>query len=193
MKKSVKSYPTQGSRWRILYALFSLSIASSIGFGVVALVGSPSSNAPRTASTSACPGPVHLTARPGGAAAGTAYVTVVVTNSGSRPCVMQGYPSIRLLGAVGARGKASRARLSITTTNIGGLAGHVVLAPRAAGEFLVVFAEVAVDGSSACAKVSRLVVVLPGSSRKLFVAVSMLVCDHSVRIEPLAALGTERP
>lgn len=197
MTRGLLNSSTTGHSWiaRVVYVLLSLAIASSVGYGVATLADSPSSSrAPRTTPpTTACPGPIRLTARTGGAAAGTAYVTVVVTNKGSEPCVLLGYATVRFLGVTVPSGPTSAPRLAITFTPSGGPAARVVFGPGSSGEFLLVFAEVPVNGSPLCSQVSGLVVMLPGSSTKLFVSVSMLICGKAVRIEPLSALDSERP
>ena len=187
--RGLRDSSTTGRSWiaRVLYVLLSLAIASSVGYGAATLAGSPSSRraSPMAPVTTTCPGPIRLTARTGGAAAGTAYVTVVMTNSGSAPCVLQGYPTVRFFGA-SAPSVAMSARLAITSTPRGGPAARVVLGPGSSGE-------VPTNGSPLCSRVGGLVIMPPRSSTKLFVSVSMLVCGKAVRIEPLVTTGSEQP
>jgi len=148
----------------------------------------PSSPATATAGPTPSPSPTGhlscqatgLTAARGGSqgAAGHLFQTLVLTNTGSSPCTMSGYPSAQLVDA-------SQGSLPTRVVDSGGMLGNtpppslVTLLPGQAANFQVSWGDVQA-GAEACEMASGIQVGPPGEAPSPALAVSglsMNVCN----------------
>ncbi|HLI15892.1 MAG TPA: DUF4232 domain-containing protein [Acidimicrobiales bacterium] len=133
-----------------------------------------------------------LTVAPGGAAAGTVYVRLDVTNEGPTTCSLDGYPSVALFGPSGASGAGAGPKLPIGTEDAGPPPQLVTLAPNGRAEFLLVAPDVPVNGAG-CATVASVAVTPPGSSEALSAPLSLAPCGTAVKVYAFAPPGSESP
>jgi hypothetical protein len=105
-----------------------------------------SSGSSLSAATSSCATThLHATNAGGNGAAGSVYVTIDLTNTGSTSCELYGYPGVSLLDSSSARIGAAAARKSELHAPT-----LVTLAPGAEGNFVVQIAQAANYPSSTC-------------------------------------------
>ena len=124
-------------------------------------------------------------------AAGTITGFIIVTNSGSRSCALDGYPTMALFSGSGA---------PLTVTVVDGLTvsltppanappGSVTLAPSAAARFAYQFSDVPSGSETSCPASEAATVTMPGasaSSPKFQLAIAP--CDDgTIRVSPVFA------
>jgi hypothetical protein len=150
------------------------------------LTSSPSSSAGVISGEPACPTRwLALRARIAGAAAGTEYVSVVLTNTGRRACSLFGYPGVSFLddadnqiGMPAQRDKSSKPR-------------RIVLAPADKAHAIVSFPNPGVFGSGCGERQSATVRVYPpGQTAALTDGLRVDVCGDE---QGRAAVGAMRP
>lgn len=128
----------------------------------------------------------------GGAAAGTSYVTIDVTNGGPTTCSLDGRPMITLYGSSGAGGAGAGPKLAMTDVAGGPAPSPVTLAPKGVAEFLIVFDDVPVGGYG-CLAVASIDIAPTTPTESLSLPVSFSPCGPSVEVYPFATPGSESP
>lgn len=126
-------------------------------------------SAPTTSSTAAASAACsHISASPGQGqgAAGTITGLITVTNTGTSPCTVNGYPTMALFSGSGA---------SLTVTMVNGLSvsvssaanappSAVTVAPAARAQFAYQFSDVPVGSETSCPTSEAATVTMPGST-----------------------------
>lgn len=126
------------------------------------------------------------------AGAGSADIAYTLTNSGSTPCLLDGFPTVTFYGPSGASGAGAGPELSLTTQQTGSSPSPVILDAGGVGAFYLVVGNVPANGAS-CTAVASIEVAPPGGKEVLSVPASLEPCGPSVgvtAIEPLASLST---
>ncbi len=95
-------------------------------------------------------------------AAGTVDIPFTISNSGPEPCILDGYPTVGLVGASGPvtpvvthTGQAPAFRVAQTVVN---------LPPtrKASAGFVLEYSDVQIDGQQSCPSISTIKITLPG-------------------------------
>jgi hypothetical protein len=123
--------------------------------------------ATKTCSTS----DLSLSIGQGQGAAGTSYVPIIFTNTGSKPCTLYGFPGVSFLDSSGKQ-------LGVPATHSGGAEGVVTLAPNGAANSQLGLPDPGNFPSGGCnsATAAKLQVYPPGDFGALTIADTSTVC-----------------
>ncbi|HWA64829.1 MAG TPA: DUF4232 domain-containing protein [Mycobacteriales bacterium] len=116
-------------------------------------------------------GSLSLSVGQGQGAAGTSYVSLVFTNTGSKPCTLYGYPGVSFLDAAGKQ-------LGVPATHTGGAEGVVTLAPHGTANAQLGLPDTGNFSASGCqqATSSKLQVYPPGDYGALTISYAAAIC-----------------
>lgn len=150
------------------------------------------SNATTTSSTAvASPACSHISAAAGQGqgAAGTITGVVTVTNTGTSPCTVDGYPTIALYSGSGA---------PLTVTIVNGLSvsvspqasappSSVTIAPSSTAQFAYQFSDVPTGAEAGCPSSEQATTTMPGASASSpYFALNIAPCNNgTIRVSPV--------
>jgi hypothetical protein len=109
-------------------------------------------------------------------------------NVSSSPCEVEGFPSVRPLGA---GGKPLPEQLAVTLAKEGTYltqpmpVRRIVLSPGDAAWFAVDFS-LRLEKDEACVRIPKLEVAPPGAARGRVIAIDWEVCRHGIEVSPVA-------
>jgi len=153
-----------------------------------------STTAPSTTSTTVAPATcTHVTASPaqGQAAAGTITGMVNVTNAGSAPCTVDGYPTMGLFSGSGAPLTVTMTNgLSVTVSSAANAApSSFSLAPSASAQFVYQYSDVPVGTQTSCPSSETADVTMPGASTAspTFQLAIAPCANGTIRVSPVYA------
>lgn len=121
-------------------------------------------------------------------AAGSRYLTLSLTNEGTAPCSLTGYPGLRLQNGQG------RALTQVRTVeepgnyySAGRTPGPVVLEPEEAAYFDVAYSAVPHEniGETTCPSAARVVANAPGDTADIPLDLALQPCGRQVRVSPV--------
>ncbi len=152
---------------------------------------SSTSSASTTSSTAASSPCGHVSAAAGQSqgAAGTITGVVTVTNTGTTPCTVDGYPTMALYSGSGA---------PLTVTIVNGLTvsvspqagappSSVTIAPSSTAQFAYQFSDVPVGAETSCPTSEQATTTMPGASASsAYFALAIDPCNNgTVRVSPV--------
>lgn len=151
-----------------------------------------STSTPTTEVARCSTGVLNAAASSGGIAAGSAYESFSVTNTGPSTCAVSGFANLALFGASGASGAGAGSRFNVTVTHTTATPTTVTLATHATAAFSMRYSDEPVGGMG-CDTVASAEISLPGSAESLAFPVSLTLCGGSVEIGPLGPPGSQTP
>ena len=145
-----------------------------------------------TAVASCSTGVLNASASSGGIAAGSAYETFSVTNTGPATCAVSGFANLALFGASGAGGAGAGSRIAVTVSHTAATPKVISLVTHATAAFSMRYSDEPVGGVG-CDTVASAEISLPGSAESLAFPVSLTLCGGSVEIGPFGPPGSQTP
>jgi hypothetical protein len=153
---------------------------------------SSTTNASTTSSSGvASPACSHISAAAGQSqgAAGTITGVVTVTNTGTAPCTVDGYPTVALYSGSGAPLTVTMVNgLSVSVTpQAGAPASSVTIAPSSTAQFAYQFSDVPTGSETSCPMSEQATTTMPGASASSpYFALAIAPCNSgTIRVSPL--------
>jgi hypothetical protein len=168
------------------------STSTSTSTTTTTTIPATSTSTTTTAIARCSTGVLNASASSGGIAAGSAYETFSVTNTGPATCAVSGFANLALFGASGAGGAGAGPRLAVTVTDTTASPATLTLATRSTAAFSMRYSDEPVGGVG-CDTVASAEISLPGSAESLTFPVSLTVCGGSVEIGPFGPPGSQTP
>jgi Domain of unknown function (DUF4232) len=149
-------------------------------------------SAPATSSTAvAAPACSHISAAAGQSqgAAGTITGVVTVTNTGSTPCTVDGYPTVALYSGSGAPLTVTMVNgLTVSVTpQAGAPPSSVTIAPSSSAQFAYQISDVPSGAQTSCPMSEQATTTMPGASASSpYFALAIGPCNNgTIRVSPV--------
>jgi hypothetical protein len=123
-------------------------------------------------------------------AAGHIVYAFVLTNSGTRPCTLDGYPTVQLVAESGNL-STTQSNGNDGVTSVSATSALVTIAAGAAASFVLQYSDVP-TGTQACPAATGLDIQLPGGGVGVLASTEIDPCGGDLYISPVRA-GTAPP
>ncbi len=139
----------------------------------------------------ASPACSHISAAAGQSqgAAGTITGVVTVTNTGTTPCTVDGYPTVGLYSGSGAPLTVTMVNgLSVSVTpQAGAPPSSVTIAPSSTAQFAYQFSDVPTGSETSCPMSEQATVTMPGASASSpYFALAIAPCNNgTIKVSPV--------
>lgn len=161
--------------------------ATSTSSSTTSTTGAPSTSSTAVAGA-ACN---HISAAAGApqGAAGTGTGVVTVTNTGTTPCTVDGYPTVALYSGSGAPLTVTMVNgLSVSVTpQAGAPPSSVTIAPSSTAQFAYQFSDVPTGAQTSCPVSEQATTTMPGASASSpYFALAIGPCNNgTIRVSPV--------